>query len=75
MTNENVKRANGIILQGIKTQIFDRLKAYDKKWAQEVPTALWSIRTTSSCTTGENPFFLVYGAEAVLPQDIRLKSP
>ena len=75
MTNRNVERANGIILQGIKTRIFDRLKAYDKKWAQEVPTALWSIRTTSSCTTGENPFFLVYGAEAVLPPDIRLKSP
>ena len=30
MTNENVERANGIILQGIKTQIFDKLNAYDK---------------------------------------------
>ena len=75
MTNENVKRANGIILQGIKTQIFDRLKAYDKKWAQEVPTILWSMCTTSSHATGETPFFLVYGAEAVLPLDIQIKSP
>jgi hypothetical protein len=31
--------------------------------------------TTSSRTTGETPFFLVYGAEAVLPPNIRLKSP
>ena len=38
MTNGNAKRANGIILQGTKNQIFDRLKAYDKKWAGEVPT-------------------------------------
>jgi hypothetical protein len=75
MTNGNVKRANGIILQGIKTWIFDKLNAYDKKWVQEVPTVLWSMRPTSSCATGETPFFLVYGAEVVLPLDIRLKSP
>jgi len=30
MTNGNIERANGIILQGIKTQIFDKLNAYDK---------------------------------------------
>jgi len=75
MTNENVERANGIILQGIKTRIFDRLKAYDKKWAQEVLTVLRSMRTTSSRATGETPFFLMYGAKVVLPPDIRLKSP
>jgi len=33
------------------------------------------MRTTSSRATGETPFFLVYGAEAVFPPDIRLKSP
>ena len=33
MTNGNVKFANGIILHGIKTLFFNRLKAYDKKWA------------------------------------------
>ena len=33
------------------------------------------MSTTSSRAMGENPFFLVYGAEAVLPPDIRLKSP
>ena len=70
MTNGNVERANSIILQWIKTQIFDRLKAYDKKWAQEVPTVLWSMRMTSCRATGETPFFLVYGVEAVLPPDI-----
>ena len=35
MTNENVERANGIILQGIKTQNFDKLNAYDKKWVKK----------------------------------------
>ena len=74
-TNENVEQANGIILQGIKIQIFDKLKAYDKKCVQEVTTVLWSMRTTSSHAMVETPFFLMYGAEAVLPPDIRLKSP
>jgi hypothetical protein len=48
MTNRNVEHANGMILQGIKIRIFDRLKAYDKKWINEVPTVLWAMRTTSS---------------------------
>jgi len=67
MTNGQVERANGIILQGIKTRIFDRLSAYDKKWVKELPTVLWAVRTTANRATGEMPFFLVYGAEAVLP--------
>ena len=32
---------------------------------------LWSIRTTPPKPTGETPFALVYGAEAVLPTEIK----
>ena len=32
---------------------------------------LWSIRTTATKPTGKTPFFLVYGAEAVLPHEVR----
>ena len=35
---------------------------------------LWSIRTTTTKLTGETPFFLVYGAEAVLPHEVRCRS-
>ena len=35
---------------------------------------LWSIRTTVTKPTGETPFFLVYGAEAVLPHEVRRRS-
>jgi hypothetical protein len=31
---------------------------------------LWSLRTTPNRSTGYTPFFLVYGAEAVLPTDV-----
>ncbi|XP_021743227.1 uncharacterized protein LOC110709323 [Chenopodium quinoa] len=33
----------------------------------ELVNILWSIRTTAKSSRGETPFFLVYGAEAVLP--------
>ena len=36
---------------------------------------LWSIRTTATKPTGETPFFLVYGAEAVLPHEVWHRSP
>ena len=32
---------------------------------------LWSIRTTATKPIGETPFFLVYGAEAVLPHEVK----
>ena len=35
---------------------------------------LWSIRTTVAKPTGETLFFLVYGAEAVLPHEVRRRS-
>ena len=35
---------------------------------------LWSIRTTATKPTGETPFFLVYGAEAVLPHQVKHRS-
>ena len=36
---------------------------------------LWSIRTTPNRSTGFTPFFMVYGAEAVLPSDLLHDSP
>ena len=43
-------------------------------WVEELPV-LWSINTTPNRSTGYTPFFMVYGAEAVLPSDIRHDSP
>ena len=36
---------------------------------------IWSLRTTPSRATGFSPFFLVYGAEAILPTDLEYGSP
>ena len=44
-------------------------------WLEELPTVLWSLRTTPNKPTGFTPFFLVYGVEAVIPTDIEFDSP
>jgi hypothetical protein len=36
---------------------------------------LWSLRIAPNATTQETPFFLVYGAEAVLPVKITHEAP
>jgi transposase InsO family protein len=74
-TNGQVERANGMILQGLKPRIFDRLNKSGRKWLQELPSVVWSLRTTPIRATGFTPFFLVYGAEAVLPMDLEYGSP
>ena len=35
-TNGQVERANGMVLQGLKPRIFDRLKKYVGRWVAEV---------------------------------------
>jgi hypothetical protein len=64
-----------MILQGRKPRIFDRLNKSGRKKLQELPVVVWSLRTTPSRATGFTPFFLVYGAEAVLPTDLEYGSP
>jgi hypothetical protein len=64
-----------MILQGLKPRIFDRLNKSGRKWLQELPSVVWSLRTTPSRATRFTPFFLVYGVEAVLPTDLEYGSP
>jgi hypothetical protein len=75
MTNGQVERANGMILQGLKPRIYNDLNKFGKRWMKELPSVVWSLRTTPSRATGFSPFFLVYGAEAVLPTDLEYGSP
>jgi transposase InsO family protein len=74
-TNGQVERTNGMILQSLKPRIFDRLNKSGWKWLQELPAVVWSLRTTPSRDTRFTPFFLVYGAEVVLPTDLEYGSP
>ena len=69
-SNGQVERANGIVLQGIKTRVYDRLMSHDKKWVEELPSVLWAVRTTQTTSNKETPFFLVYDSEAMLPTEL-----
>src|SRR6185437_2308758 len=70
-SNGAVERANGIIFAGIKKNITELPKG---KWIDELPRVIWSHNTTESRTTKFTPFKLLYGEEAVTPEEIRLKS-
>ena len=47
-TNGQVERANSMVLQGLKPRIFNRLNKFGGRWVVELPTVLWTMRTTPS---------------------------
>jgi hypothetical protein len=59
----------------IKPRLEARLHRAAGAWAEELPSVLWSLRTTPNRSTGLTPFFLVYGAEAILPSNVQYDSP
>jgi hypothetical protein len=44
-------------------------------WIDELPSVLWSLRTTPNAATQETPFFLAHSAEAMLPVEITHEAP
>ncbi|RVW99877.1 Gypsy retrotransposon integrase-like protein 1 [Vitis vinifera] len=42
------------------------------KWVEELPGVLWAYRTTPGRPTGNTPFALTYGMDAVIPTEIGL---
>jgi hypothetical protein len=74
-TNGQVEKTNGLILAGIKPRLVEPLERSAGCWVEELPSVLWSLRTTPNCSVGFTPFFLVYGAEVVLPTDIEFDAP
>jgi hypothetical protein len=70
-----VEKANGLILASIKPRLVEPLKRSAGCWVEELPSVLWSLRTTPNRSVGFTPFFLVYGAEAVMPSNIEFDAP
>ena len=62
-------------MSGIKPRLVRSLTESDTHWVEELNSMRWGLRTTLNRTTGYTPFFMVYGAEAVLPYDIIHDSP
>ena len=61
---------NRSLLKIIKT----RLEGVNGIWPDELPSILWAYQTTARNPTGETPFRLAYGSDAVIPTEIGLTS-
>ncbi|KAJ9539344.1 hypothetical protein OSB04_032077 [Centaurea solstitialis] len=67
-SNGLAESSNKVIINSIRK----RLKGAKGKWVEELPSVLWANRTTPRASTGQTPYSLVYGCEAVLPIEAQL---
>ena len=56
------------MLKIIRTQ----LKGAKEVWPDELPGVLWAYKMTVRTPTGETPFKLAYGSEAVIPAEVHM---
>ncbi|CAL2259684.1 unnamed protein product [Prunus armeniaca] len=68
--NGQAEASNKIVLNCLKK----RLEGVEGKWVDELPGVLWAYRTTKRRSTGETPFSLAYGTEAIIPPHITVPS-
>jgi transposase InsO family protein len=73
--NGQVERANGMVLDALKKRLHDAANTKGAKCIKELPNALWGLHTQPTKPTGQSPYFLVYGSEAILPTDVMWESP
>jgi hypothetical protein len=59
-----------MILDALKKRLHDAANTKGGKWIKELPNALWGLRTQPTKPTGQSPYFLVYGSEAILPANV-----
>ncbi|XP_026383884.1 uncharacterized protein LOC113279408 [Papaver somniferum] len=45
-----------------------------RRWHEQLPMELWVYRAAPRSSTGVSPYSLVYGADAILPSDIKIPS-
>ncbi|XP_027150213.1 uncharacterized protein LOC113750438 [Coffea eugenioides] len=69
--NGQAENFNRTLLHGLKT----RLHRARSSWMEELPSVLWSYRTTPRSATQETPFSLTYGSEAVVPTEFITPNP
>ena len=61
--NGQAEAVNKITVNGFNKRLDDA----KGKWVGELPHVLWTYQTTHRRSTGETPFSMTYGTEAVIP--------
>jgi hypothetical protein len=51
------QRTNNMVLQGLKSRIFDQLKKFAGHWVRQLPAVLWSFKITPDRSTGSPSSF------------------
>jgi hypothetical protein len=64
-----------MVLDVPKKRLHNATNSIGGKWIKELPNALWELRTQPSKPTGQSPYFLVYGSEAILLANVMWDSP
>ncbi|XP_026395737.1 uncharacterized protein LOC113290316 [Papaver somniferum] len=64
---EATNKTLGLILK-------NQLDEHKGRWCEQLHNVLWAYRTTRRAATGESPFLLTYGAEAVIPTEILMST-
>jgi hypothetical protein len=70
-SNGAVERENGLIFNAVSKSLFDSPKG---KWVQELITSVWGHNISHTRTTGFTPFCLLFGEEAITPEELMLGS-
>lgn len=70
-SNGVVERANREIFSAISKTLYNLRKG---KWVDELPKVVWSHNTSVTRATGYMPFKLLYGEEAMLPEEAKHES-
>ena len=73
--NDQVERANGMILDPLKKRIYEKGQKHLGKWLKEVLAVVWGLRTQPGRNTVVSPYFMVFSSEAILPTDITFRAP
>jgi len=64
-----------MIIDALKKRLYTEIDRAPGWWMKELPAVVWGLQTQPSRNTGVSPYFMVYGAEAVLPLDVAFGSP
>jgi len=64
-----------MIIDALKKRLYTENDRAPGRCMKELPAVVWGLRTQPSRNTGVSPYFMIYGAEAVLPLDVAFGSP
>jgi hypothetical protein len=70
-TDGQTERENRTLVEAVRSFV----KEDQKDWDEHLPLLELALNSAKQSSTGESPFMMMYGREAVLPVDVQLQTP